>query len=287
MNTIRQILLLPALVCAGSCAVLPDPWEADNLDLTVSRIYSGPVATDAADCASQIALEKPETPGELPAEDLRLVSWNIQKGANSRWLQDLERIEQGSELLLLQEANDAMAIPRRAGSRLISSFAPGYRNARLRTGLMTYSASVPLTQCNLITLEPWLRTPKATLVTEYGLSQTDQNLVVVNVHGVNFSFGVTEFQRQIDQIRTVLESHDGPIVLAGDFNTWRGRRARIVETLVRDLSLHAPDFGRDHRTRVMGWPLDHVYVRGLTAGQVDSEPVRSSDHNPLMLSLAL
>jgi len=46
----------------------------------------------------------------------------------------------------------------------------------------------------------------------------------VNIHSINFSFGVNHMQKQLRQAAIVIEHHDGPVLLSGDFNTWRGRR---------------------------------------------------------------
>ena len=74
------------------------------------------------------------------------------------------------------------------------SFAPGYTLDGEITGVMTLSRSRPLTQCSFTSLEPLLRTPKATSVTEYGLTGPELTLVVVNIHAVNFSMGTGAFR---------------------------------------------------------------------------------------------
>ena len=52
------------------------------------------------------------------------------------------------------------------------------------------SKATPLTQCSFRYSEPWLRTPKATNVTQYSLGGRDETLLVVNMHMVNFALGV-------------------------------------------------------------------------------------------------
>jgi hypothetical protein len=46
------------------------------------------------------------------------------------------------------------------------------------------------------------------------VTDTDQTLVVTNVHAVNFSFGTGAFEKQFEEIRQVLDDHDGPIILS-------------------------------------------------------------------------
>jgi endonuclease/exonuclease/phosphatase (EEP) superfamily protein YafD len=88
-------------------------------------------------------------------------------------------------------------------------------------------------------------------------------------------------QKQLRQAAIVIEHHDGPVLLSGDFNTWRGRRAEVVETLVEGLGLVPLEYEVDHRKRWFGRALDHIYVRGLRTVHATSMELASSDHNPM------
>ena len=90
---------------------------------------------------------------------------------------------------------------------------------------MAISATEPMTNCSLQAREPWIRTPKAVGITEFALTDSQQTLAVVNIHGINFTLGVGDFARQLADIRSVIEAHEGPVIVAGDFNTWNRRRA--------------------------------------------------------------
>jgi len=125
------------------------------------------------------------------------------------------------------------------------------------------------------------------MISEYGLTDSDETLLVVNVHSVNFTFGVRDFSRQIKEIQTVVEKHSGPVLLSGDFNTWRGRRSEIVQQLADTLDLEKLEFADDHRKRVFGHALDHIYVRGFQVMQATTRQVQTSDHNPMSVRLRL
>ena len=101
------------------------------------------------------------------------------------------------------------------------------------------------------------------------------------------SFGTAAFEKQFDEIRHVLESHDGPIILSGDLNTWRDKRTQIVADLADSLQLVAVAFDNDQRTRFFGSPLDHIYVRGLRALESRTAIVDTSDHNPMSAILGM
>jgi endonuclease/exonuclease/phosphatase (EEP) superfamily protein YafD len=46
-------------------------------------------------------------------------------------------------------------------------------------------------------------------------------------------------------------------------------------------------FDEDHRKRVFGHPLDHIYVRGLETIEATTTEVSSSDHNPMSARLQI
>jgi endonuclease/exonuclease/phosphatase (EEP) superfamily protein YafD len=199
----------------------------------------------------------------------------------------LRNLADGKDLVLIQEASLREETINDVDSSKHWSFAPGYLLDGEVTGVMTLSSIKPLTQCSFVTLEPILRSPKATSITEYALSDTDLTLAVVNMHVVNFSLGLKAFREQIDNVHHVLETHDGPVILSGDFNTWRRQRMLILEQMTENLGLNPVDFGDDKRVRLMGNLLDHLYVRGLSATDASTEIVNTSDHNPMSATLAM
>ena len=138
---------------------------------------------------------------------------------------------------------------------------------------------------NLTCWEPWLATPKATNITEYALSNTAETLLVVNIHAINFTLGTRQFMKQIDKVRKILDNHKGPIILSGDFNTWRKKRMQVLDALAEEHKLDALSFQEDHRKVVFGQLLDHIYVRSLKVEKSGTHSVNSSDHNPLSATL--
>ena len=124
-------------------------------------------------------------------------------------------------------------------------------------------------------------------ITHFGLEETDQTLAVVNVHAVNFTLGITDFQRQLTKIVSALTDHDGPVILAGDFNTWRDQRMEILYSIAEQLELDELSFDSDNRVTPFGSIVDHVFVRGLNTLETSTEIVESSDHNPMSITLSL
>ena len=149
--------------------------------------------------------------------------------------------------------------------------------------------------------ELFLTAPKMSLITEH-LLPNGETLLAVNVHLLAFeSWRLLKLRSQIDELRTIIENHQGPVLMAGDFNTWSQKRLRLVEELAGQLKLEeVTDFppGRstgDTQSACLNWffgvkkdlPLDRVYHRGFTNHSAQVLPYNSSDHKPILVTLTL
>jgi len=225
------------------------------------------------------------TPPALAHDDIRLANWNMKKSSESGWRTDLAMLTQGADLVLLQEAT--LERPVRDGDIAdhYGVFAMGYSSGALTSGVLTLSRVPAMSTCALEHVEPWLRTPKATAISLYPLDN-GQFLLVVNLHGVNFSLSANPLQQQLADISEHIQRHSGPVVLAGDFNTWNGARFSELEA-IRDASgLKSVTFEEDYRIRVLDRALDHVLVRGLEVVSSQTLNTPSSDHNGILVSLS-
>jgi endonuclease/exonuclease/phosphatase (EEP) superfamily protein YafD len=153
-------------------------------------------------------------------------------------------------------------------------------------GVLTAAGVRAESWCSLRTAEPWLRIPKAALVTRYRLANGEL-LSVVNVHGVNFALGTAEYRAQLDALRARLARHAGPVIVAGDFNTWSEDRKDVVAAVARELGLTAVAYTDDKRSRFLGEAVDHVYYRGLRAEPAQVVTVSSSDHHAVRVTFRL
>jgi endonuclease/exonuclease/phosphatase (EEP) superfamily protein YafD len=136
-------------------------------------------------------------------------------------------------------------------------------------------------------MEPLLLLPKSTLISRYRLKGSVDTLLVGNIHAVNFTLGTEAFRSQLDRLASVLDEHDGPVIVAGDFNNWSQSRSDVLqEALIETGLLRKVAFdGKSPRT-VLGHTVDHVYYRGLTvvAGRVFETD--TSDHDPIWVQFA-
>ncbi|TOE88347.1 endonuclease/exonuclease/phosphatase family protein, partial [Vibrio parahaemolyticus] len=86
------------------------------------------------------------------------------------------------------------------------------------------------------------------------------SLAVINVHAINFTVGTEEYTSQLSALETLLKQHSGPIVFAGDFNSWSEYRITAMKQALREANLREVQFSPDHRTQfITGLPLDHVF----------------------------
>jgi len=254
-----------------------------------------PVNVEAAGCSGALAA-RTYKPGNsftdnavrhLDSSNFRLMSWNIQKGKNLDLQTNMLDKIADSDLVLLQEASADMVFGSVDNVRYFKSFASGYRTRKRHSGLFTLSTTPPLTQCNLQHIEPWLGTPKATMITQYKTTKPNQTLVVANVHAINFTLGTRHFAEQFEHLAVVLRKHHGPIVLSGDLNTWSRRRQVIVSNFAEELGLKPVFFPVDQRSQFMGKPVDHIYLRGLNYSDALVTLSDVSDHNPVSVTFSL
>lgn len=270
-----KLKLISAAILSGTSVAGLEAWSEDFVDLE-----------DSTKC-EQIEPADVSVLPEALGDEMEIISWNIQKTSNRNWQQDLTALSDSASLIFIQEAVLHADISGSVPVDLHSEFAPGYRRGKLQTGVMTFSTSSPTVACDLSINEPWLRTPKATGIARYKLAEREEHLLVVNLHAVNFAFGLKSYQKQFSALNEHLEEHSGPVILAGDLNTWSNKRQQWVNEFMVRHGMNPVSFEPDYRSKVFGKALDHIYVRGLEAHSAKAIRVDSSDHNPLKVRLRL
>ena len=277
LSIVRNLAAFSTLLMLASCTTQP----------TAPVRAASAAGDDTAACIAELGRDHVAALGALDSTNISVVNWNIQKGRNTRWVGDLDEIGMQPDLLILQEASVRTNIWRDLVPGHYESFAEGFGPDWSPSGVMTVSAAEPLTECELVAHEPWFRTRKATLITEYALSGSDDTLLVVNIHGINFALGISDLEKQFAQAKEVIANHDGPVVFSGDFNTWRRKRSKIVANIAQSLGLTALDFPDDNRVKKFGNYVDHIFVRGLLPVDSSTTVVDSSDHNPMSVTLRM
>lgn len=222
----------------------------------------------------------------LGQNDFGILSWNIHKEAHENLIHDLSHYAVENDLLLLQEV--VMDAPMREVLtkvgftwQMADAFSVG---GRVR-GVLVAARAQPLSGRVMRTNEPLFPIPKSVIVTRYPIGR--QRLAVANLHGINFSLGLSRFREQLEAVGSELRDHEGPIILGGDFNTWSKKRHAALDQVAHQLGLTPVEPFPDERRRAFGRHLDHLYVRGFTVIEATSPEAKSSDHNPILVRLKL
>lgn len=189
------------------------------------------IQTDNPDCPGTTVINNAGS--VLDKQGFTLVSWNIYKENKAGWQQDLLALSNSSDFILLQEAylTDALSqLLKKSGQQwdMISAFQ--YRG--IHAGVMTIADLSSLARCAEKSTEPLAYFPKSSLVSYFPVENQPYNLLIVNIHAINFTLGIEEFTQQLKQIKAVLARHKGPIVFGGDFNTWSDQREIALDELI-------------------------------------------------------
>lgn len=234
-------------------------------------------------------------------EQLTLLSWNVQKSGHPGLAGDLEQAihTHDPDILFLQEARPGDEPDRQVGGVL----APAWRaplSPQGGTGVFTASREDPVASRAVRSRdrEFGITVPKAALATQHALPD-GRLLLALNVHALNFEHGAPRrFARQMERLRQIMADHEGPIIFAGDFNTWNRARDRHLRELADSLKLReVAAFAGSRKTgdQGLGWwngllgidptlPLDRIFYRDLTVSSARVLNLDSSDHPPLLVT---
>lgn len=220
--------------------------------------------------------------------ELNLLVWNIYKQNRPNWQSDLTQISASQQLLLLQEAN--MNEPFKQWINQLGwdgTQARAFEAFGEAAGVINLAKVMPTMACAYTQLEPWLRLPKSAIYARYRLSN-QQELAVVNLHAVNFTYGTQEYQEQLTALLEELQRFAGPVIVAGDFNSWSTERMALLSNSLSVIGLQPVVFEPDNRTTfINGLALDHVFYRGLKLKKAEAPQSDASDHNPLLVHFQL
>jgi len=272
-----------ALVVSGCVSVTAEPRA-----LLLRDDGSIHVQTLACPSAVASAVNPPAIPAPagLDPGAIRLVTWNVHKQADPGWQRDLRTLESDNDIVLLQEiVLDSALRDLIAGEGLRWVMASSFLMSDVDYGVLTAARVQPVATCTERIAEPLLRIPKSAIISWFALRGRPETLAVVNVHAINFSLSLGAYRAQFRAIGDVLAGHEGPVILAGDLNTWTAARAQAVRDVATRLGLTEVRFAADRRSVFFGHELDHIYTRGLALVSSSAMLVRSSDHNPVEATL--
>ncbi len=232
----------------------------------------------------------------LDPENINLVVWNILKAKEESFIKDFKSFGSNTDIFMLQEVDNSdqffkayEAYPdhqihfgasfnyRRGwfgGERFLSGTAISSRVGVLDSGMIRTKEK-----------EPFVKTPK---VVTWGVLPIEgkRDLLIVNIHGLNMTKN-KDFKKQMKECQNLIESHDGPVIFAGDFNTSDEEKLNAMWTVAWYTKLKTVTFENDQRKRSKFSKIiiDHVLYRGL---EVKSSQVygalKGSDHKAMGVS---
>ena len=215
-----------------------------------------------------------------------LLSWNVHKSSDTLRYRELFRHwrqEWNLHLLLLQEARMRPTSAPFLLPDLSYCSAPNLRFGSLRYGLLTASSQTALEARALPSRakEGIVGPRKGSLITYY--RRYDKKiLTVVNLHGINFR-AASVYAQELDTLKKVLEKGSGPLIVAGDFNSWNAIRMKILEIFRKDLGMQTVSFPTKKIKKFRDYPLDHIFYRDLNCERSAlCERSHDSDHTPLL-----
>lgn len=286
-----KFLLLSFLLNAVSYAqvIHPElPPELINAPYPVSRYFRSIPIEEAHSSRGMARYQL------LDKEHIDILVWNVQKIKQKQWSEEFKNFSENKDLILLQEAYENEQFIEHT-AQLIDhrwDFAKSFEY--LLYGVTTGNMIGANTQPKNVTVlhspdkEPILETPKATMATFYPLANRSDTLLVISIHGINFTTNQA-FYRQLNQIFTLIDDHQGPVIFAGDFNTHNKKRLRFLEKAAKKRQLTNLEFKNSHlRKRFSGNILDYTYARDVEVKE-SYIPAQSkgSDHPPMILSVRI
>ena len=263
-------------------------YSAPQIKLYTHSDYSNsvPFAHKALFAQAGISCYRPEVETQSPIKNnpLRVLVWNLHKGMDQGWQAALTRYSQHANFVLLQEVTSEQNVQHQLSTLPYQVFSSPFAYKNIDSGVAILSQFMPNHYCSAAVVEPWLRIPKASLSAVYRLPN-HQSLLVISVHFINFELEPEAYQAQMQQIAVQLQAHQGPVILAGDFNAWNAKRTVLMQKFAQQFGLSEVKFSPDQRERFWHYPLDYVFIRGLNVIQATTDKSSASDHNPLILEL--
>lgn len=226
---------------------------------------------------------------------IKALIWNIKKAELKNWKSEFIKFGTGKDLFLVQEAyetdifNSTINIFDGFEWNLGASFLyKKYANAATGTLVGSQVEASEVFVKHSPDVEPIVGTPKSSTFVKYPIADKNIDLLVISVHGINFET-TGAFKRQMMQIEKEIDKHFGPVLLAGDFNTWNASRTTFLNSMAAKLGLIEANYKNgDARMSFRGHFLDHVFTRGafVNSAEVVVDSV-GSDHKPFLLELTI
>jgi len=221
-----------------------------------------------------------------------LLCWNIQKRSlTPRFQYVFEQLLESyrSDIVALQEvrlSHGHIPSPFKAFTHALSCNIVRNRHC---CGVMTLSRFPLIDSTPYLskTKEIGIATRKSALLTRHRLPD-GAPLSLLNLHAINFvPYGL--FAKEIERIAGLIAGvEDEALIVAGDFNTWSGKRQKRLNEVMAGFGLQKVRLENEKSIKsILGSPLDHIYCRSLRTKHAHVVDTPVSDHNPIAAEFEL
>lgn len=230
----------------------------------------------------------------LDKNKVNVLVWNIQKLKQKSWAKEFNDFGQNKDLILFQEAYEDEQFITHTQNLNDFRWDFGKSFEYLLYGVLTGNMIGSNTQPDKVTVlhspdfEPILDTPKTTVAAYYPITNSEEKLLVISIHGINFTTN-SAFYRQLNQVFSLIDQHTGPVIFAGDFNTHNQKRFQFLKKEADKRKLTNLDFKNSHlRKKFLGNILDYTFARNAEVIESHIPPQsKGSDHSPMILTLKI
>lgn len=220
----------------------------------------------------------------IRGEEFGVLCWNTQKSTQTQAFQvTLAQllIRYPSQFLLFQEAKLLLADEEylKDWSYALASNMQGGRHV---FGVLTASQYAFTEAIPKLTLkrEFGLTTHKSYMMSKHPLSD-QQSILIINLHAINF-VSSQYFLKELTLLKEQLLNHQGPLIVAGDFNVWSRRRKLYLLQFSRTAGLKQAYLSdARHVKTYLKQPLDFIFYRDLWLKEARAIKTKVSDHNPI------
>ena len=229
---------------------------------------------------------------ELKSTSIKALIWNIKKAQLKNWRSEFLKLGKSHDLFVIQEAygNELFHSTLDSFHQFnwkmgISFLFPQDKNSPTGTMIGARVSPSEVIVKHSTDFEPVLSTPKALTFVKYPVEKRNTELLVISVHAINFQ-STGAFKRHMEQAEGVIREHSGPVLFAGDFNTWNQTRTTFLFNLARKLGLAQVHFKNGQNRMKFGqYFLDHSFTRGIDVTKAEVILSNGSDHRPLLIEM--
>ncbi len=225
---------------------------------------------------------------QLHSSRLQILSWNIYKGGQTGFTNDFQRLTANKDIVLLSEVITADPVAKSMTS--VTGFAwdiavSFLMKKQIGTGTAVGSYATNLSPGFYRTkdVEPFVKSPKTTAKAEYLLPNSTKKILVLSIHGINWS-GDDSLVRQLQMTIEDIKKHDGPVVFAGDFNIKNSTRLQVAIDILATAGLERVAWDNPEN----GDQRNDAFTRGVVVHRAEliNDVIDSgSDHPAIVLDI--